>query len=236
VPSDKQRRMLIRPLMKRRLDLAYHRQFVLMKPVTHYLQAVMFVSGWYGPYFRLMSTVFPLFSGSRSLFFRETRATLPPEQQPFKKEISAAWLDDPERAAREISDIIEHEAFPPIADLNSPAALDRRPEYSTDYIDPALGACFNGDFDRAERNIVDHFEKQGRRTLAGGKFVPCSLELATEAHRTDENEDWRIAYLGTLLRTDRSRVPALLHEWEEISVNAMKLGKFWTRTSFPCDG
>ena len=234
MPTDKERRMLIRPLMKRRPDLVYHRQWIFMKPLTHYLRAVLFISGWYGRYFRLESTVVPLFAGTTYLYFRSTRATLPPEQKPFKKEIAVAWLDDPERSAQEISDIIEHEAFPPIADLTSPEALDRRPEYSQDYIDPALGACFNGDFDRAERLIVEYVAKK-KRTLASGTFLPYSLELVTEAHRNHEHSDWRIAYLGKLLQTDRSQVPGLLHEWEEVSVNALKLNKYWTRTPFPCD-
>ena len=234
VPNDKERRMLIRPLMKRRPDLAYHRQWILMKPLTHYLRAVLIVSGWYGRYFRIQSTVVPLFAGTTYLYERRTRATLPPEQQPLDKWFTEAWLDDPERAAQEVSDFIEHEAFPRVADLTSPEALDRRPDYSEDYVDPALGACFNGDFDRAERLIVEYVAKE-KRVLFGGTFWPLSLELVTEAHRNHEHSGWRIAYLGKLLQTDRSKVPTLLHEWEEISVNALKLNKYWTRTPFPCD-
>ncbi|MGQ0581504.1 MAG: hypothetical protein ACT4O6_06180 [Reyranella sp.] len=234
MPTDKERRMLIRPLMKRRPDLQYHRQWIFMKPLTHYLRAVLIISGWYGRYFRLESMVVPLFAGTTSLHFRRTKATLPPEQKPFCREIGVEWLDDPERSAQEVSDIIEHEAFPPIADLTSPEALDKRPDYSEDYIDPALGACFNGDFDRAERLIVEYVAKE-KRTLFGGAFWPLSLELVTEAHRNHEAEDWRIAYLGKLLQKDRSQVPGLLHEWEEVSVNALKLNKYWTRTPFPCD-
>jgi hypothetical protein len=233
VPSDKERRMLIRPLMKRRPDLAYHRQFVLMKPLTHYLQAVVFVSGAYGRYFSLAPLIFPLFSGSLDLHARRTRATLPPDRQPFEKHFSAKWLDDQEQAAREVSDVIEHEAFPCIADLASPEALDRRPDYSTDFIDPALGACFNGDFDRAERTIVEYIAYASARPPYAGRSQPFSLEAVTEAHRTHEREDWRIAYLGKLLQTDRAEVPRLLHEWEERTVKALKLDKHWTRTPFP---
>jgi hypothetical protein len=235
MPSDKERRMLIRPLMKRRPDLAYHRQYVFMKPLEHYLRAVFFVSGWYGRYFTLESGVIPLFAGTTYPYGRRTKRTLPPEQQPFDRYIKETWLEDPERAAQEISDVIEHEALPPVADLTSPEALDRRPDYSDDYIDPALGACFNGDFDRAERLIVEFVAKE-KRTLASGTFLPYSLELVTESHRNHEHSDWRIAYLGKLLKSDRSQVPALLHEWEEITVNAFKLNKYWTRTPFPCDG
>jgi hypothetical protein len=240
VPTDKERRMLIRPLMKRRSDLAYHRQYLFMKPLAHYLRGVFFVSGGYGRYFTLESFVVPLFAGTTFHYFRRTRKTLPPEQQPFDRYIKETWLEDPERSAQEISDIIEHEALPPIADLTSPEALDRRPDYSDDYFDPALGACFNGDFDRAERIILDYVEKNRSGFLMGfkdlrGVFEPYSLELVTEAHRNHESEYWRVAYLGKLLQTDRSKVPELLHEWEEVTVNAFKLNKYWTRTPFPCD-
>lgn len=241
MPTDKERRMLIRPLMKRRPDLQYHRQWIFMKPLTHYLRAVLFISGWHGRYFRLESTVVPLFAGTTHLHFRGTKATLPPEQQPFERFFTAAWLEDLERAVQEVSDTIEYEAFPPIADLTSPEALDKRPDYSEDYVDPALGACFNGDFDRAERIIVEYAEKNKRGFLMGfkdlrGIFEPYSLDLVTEAHRNHDNQNWRIAYLGRLLQTDRSKIPALLHEWEEVSVNALKLNKYWTRTPFPCEG
>ena len=156
MPTDKERRMLIRPLMKRRPDLQYHRQWIFMKPLTHYLRVVFIVSGTYGRYFRIQSAVVPLFAGTRYPSERRTTATLPPEQQSLDKWFNEKWLDDPERAAQDVSDFIEHEAFPLIADLTSPEALDRRPDYSKDYFDPALGACFNGDFDRAERIIVEY--------------------------------------------------------------------------------
>jgi hypothetical protein len=241
VPTDKERRMLIRPLMKRRPDLQYHRQWIFMKPLTHYLRAVLIVSGTYGRYFRIQTSVVPLFAGTKRYpSERRTKATLPPEQKRLDKWFGEEWLDDPEQAARDVSDFIEHEAFPLIADLTSPEALDRRPDYSNDYFDPALGACFNGDFDRAERIIVEYAEKNKRGILmaiAGlrGTFEPYSLDLVTEAHRNHENEYWRIAYLGKLLQTDRSKVPALLHEWEEVTVNAFKLNKYWMPTPFPCD-
>lgn len=235
MPTDKERRMLIRPLMKRRPDLAYHRQYVFMKPLEHYLRGVFFGSGFYGRYFTLESFVIPLFAGTTFHYFRRTRRTLPPEQQPFDRFIRETWLEDPEGAGQEVSNIIEHEALPAVADLTSPRALDKRPDYSKDYIDPALGACFDGDFDRAQRLIVEYVAKE-KKTLVGGAFWPLSLELVTEAHRNHEQEDWRIAYLGKLLQTDRSKVPGLLHEWEEITVNAFKLNKYWTPTPFPCDG
>jgi hypothetical protein len=240
MPSDKERRMLIRPLMKRRPDLAYHRQDVFLKPLTHYQRGVAFFNVGSSKSFSLRSFVTPLFAGCTIPHFRRTQRTLPPEQRPFAKFFGYTWLEDPERTAQEVSDIIEQEALPHIADLTSPEALDKRPDYSEDDIDPALGACFNGDFDRAERIIVAYVEKNKRGHLMGfkdlrGVFEPYSLDLVTEAHRNHEMEDWRIAYLGKLLQTDRSKVPALLHEWEEVTVNAFKLNKYWTRTPFPCD-
>lgn len=67
-------------------------------------------------------------------------------------------------------------------------------------------------------------------------YEPFTISAATEDHRFDDSNQWRMAYLGKLLQTDRARVPALLHDWEEFTVNAFKLNKYWTRTPFPCEG
>lgn len=246
MPSDKERRMLIRPLIKRRPDLAYHRQYVFVRPLTHYLRGVFFKSGWYGKYFTLVSFVFPLFDASRYHYFRGTGG-LPPEQRPFEYRVHESWMEDPEKSAAEISDVIEHQALPPVADVVSPEAFAKRPGYMQRDIDAALGACINGDFDEAERFALSYVEGwEGRLELptdyskkdwrtAPRQYEPYSSAVATEDHRFHENHRWRIAYLAKLLQTDRARIPALLHDWEDFTVNAWKLNKYWTRTPFPCE-
>lgn len=158
--SDKERRMLIRPLMKRRPDLVYHRQYVFIRPLTHYLRGVFFGSGWWGKYFSLSPFVYPLFAGDRYVFVRTTPG-LPREERQFEHEIKQTWVNEPELASAEVCDVIENRALPIVADVTSPAALAKRPAYSEFEVDPILGACFDGAFDEAERLVVAHVDRWG---------------------------------------------------------------------------
>lgn len=234
--------MLIRPLMKRRPDLAYHRQYVFVRPVTHYLRCVFFKSGLYGKYFTLISQVSQLFMAEEFLSLRRRRHDDPSGEY----RVLESWTEDPEAAALKVSDLIEQQALPQIADVNTPAALASKPwlMYPDDVI---FNACAGGDFDEAERLVVERVgDMQGRLELPRdwtgknwrkpAEYEPFSIAVATEAHKFHKSSWWRMAYLGKLLQTDRSRVPALLHDWEEFTVNTFKLNKYWTKTPFPCEG
>jgi hypothetical protein len=236
--------MLIRPLMKRRPDLAYHRQYILIRPVTHYLRCVFFKSGWYGKYFTLIPQVAPLFKADRFLFLHGDYSSRAPCRE---YRFDESWTEDPEAAAQKVSDLIEQQALPQIADADTPAALASKP-WLVDRLDVMLNVCASGDFDEAERLIVDEVDRfRGRLELPKDysiknwhkqpdEYEPFSTAVATEAHKFHESTWWRLAYLGKLLQTDRARVPALLHDWEEFTVNTFKLNKYWTRTPFPCEG
>ncbi|MDP1961018.1 MAG: hypothetical protein Q8K93_02330 [Reyranella sp.] len=235
--------MLIRPLMKRRPDLAYHRQYILIRPVTHYLRCVFFKSGWYGKYFTLNSQVAPLFAADSFLSSHgHSRDGAPLLEHYFEE----SWTEDPEAAARKVSDLIEQQALPQIADADNPAALANKP-WLMERDDVILNACAGGDFDEAERLVADYVggmegrlelprDYSGKNWRKPAEYEPFSIAVATEAHKFHDQSLWRMAYLGKLLQTDRSRVPALLHDWEEFTVNAFKLHKYWTKTPFPCEG
>ena len=89
----------------------------------------------------------------------------------------------------------------------------------------ALGACFLGDFNRAERVL----------TYALLDFSEYPPAAATEEFRFSHDFFWRMAYLLRLLQTERSRIPQLLHDWEAYTVDSFKLTKYWKSTPFPCD-
>lgn len=230
MPTDKERRMLIRPLLRRRPDLAYHRQYVFVRPLGHYLRGVFFKSGWYGKYFTLESFVLPLFEARRYHYFRGVSH---PGHPRFEHDIKESWVDDPEKAIAEVCDVIENRALPPVADVTTPEAHAERPQYSSSLIDPVLGACFNGDYEAATTAVDSYVDWLEEGYREGDERI--SIDLATEEHRFHDSDKWRMVYLGKLLRTDRSRIPALLHDWEEFTVNAFKLHRYWTRTPFPCD-
>jgi hypothetical protein len=249
--TEKQRRALTRPLIQRRPDLAFHRQYVFFRDIRHYLRGVFLEGGTYGG-LTLRPFVFPLFDAAKFLYFR--RIHYPPDGQrdrPYDK----YYVTDKnrtdlnaEQTALEISDIIEREALPEIAHFDNPAALAKRPAYS-DGKDHVLGACFNGDYDAAVM-ALDAYLESWKNTWAlpsrvkryktnvvyKSEYEVFSIDLVTEEHKFHDVGPWRMAYLGKLLREDRSRIPALLHEWEEYTVNNFKLNKYWVRTPFPCDG
>jgi hypothetical protein len=236
--SDKQRRALVRPLIKRRPDLAYHRQYVFFRDLRHYLRGVFFESGTYGG-FDLRAFVFPLFDATTFHYVRQTGSLDDEDRdEPFVKYYPTDKTGPDhlasEQMALEISDVIEREALPEVADLASPEALAKRPAYSKAGIDDILGACFNGDHEKAQLGVDSYLEFWNGSLSYKDKEV-FSIDLATEEHKLDRSSEWRMAYLGKILRTDRSRIPALLHEWEAFTVKSFNLHKYWTPTPFPCE-
>ena len=153
MPSEKQRRMLLEPLLERRADLAYRNRFLFFRPVGHYWRAVYFwkTRGKVS----LLSFVFPLFAGKFvSFIWGEGMA---PDSNHL---LQISW-DDPERAALECSDFIERSILPCIADIVNPEELAKHPRYCNDMLDPLFRACFYGDFDEAERRAVGYVDWWG---------------------------------------------------------------------------
>ena len=246
--TDSQRRMLIRPLRQRRPDLAYHRQYLFLKPLEHYLRGVYFCPGRWTNDIWLEPFALPLFGGSSFIYL----ATSNKWHSAFEyRHQEDDWLQDPEGASRKVCEAIEQEALPELEGLTSPEALAARPAYGYHLEYKVLDPCFYGDFDKAERAADSYLlywsasglgwiddpaevRKRARSLRRRGK-ERYSTDYATEENRF-HGEQWkRMEYLGMLLKTDRSRVPQLLHDWEEFSVKSFKLEKYWTRTPFPCE-
>lgn len=234
VPSDKERRMLLRPLLERRPDLAYHDKNLFFRPIGHYWRAIRCAHN--RRRYQFKSFILPMFAG-RTVFRYWGDSALGDEESERRVD---AW-SNPERGSVELCELLEGQMLPRIAGITTPEELAKYPRYAASILDAILGGCFNGDFDEAERTVVAYvgFWNSPITLFDQGeqKFVqrPYSIELATEAHRLSEHMQWRMAYLAKLLRTDRSQVPALLHDWESLTVNAFKLHKYWTRTPFPCE-
>lgn len=246
--TDSQRRMLIRPLMKRRPDLAYHRQYVFIRPLTHYLRGVYFCPGRWSNDVELEPFAFPLFGGGDTIYLASGK--LADGRRAFSYYHRGDWQQDPEGTSKKVCEVIEHEALPEIADLTSPEALAAQPGYGYHLEYKVLNPCFYGDFDEAEKAVDEYLQywtdrypsdrlisktKVGSTVTYTYAWEVFSIDLATEEHKFDSIVQRRMAYLGKLLKTDRSRIPALLHDWEAFSVNALKLHKYWTPTPFPCE-
>jgi hypothetical protein len=236
MPSKKERRQLIRPLLKRRPDLVYvGDKYLFFRQVGHYWLGVDCAHVKRQYYF--YSFVYPLFAGDSAFRFRASGG---PANKHYWQYVDPSW-SSLKKGSAEICDLLEYRLLPTIAHIVNPEELAKSPMFADRFLDPIFGACFNGNYDEAEQLAVEYVKSWGSTATlydpAVNKWVgrPYSIEDATEAHRLSEHERWRVAYLGKLLQTDRSRIPPLLHDWEEHTVNAFKLNKYWTRTPFPCD-
>jgi hypothetical protein len=237
MPSVKERRKLIRPLLLRRPDLVYEgNEYLFFRTVGHYWRGVSCAHVKQQYYF--YSFVYPLFAGDSAFRFRASGG---PFNKHYWQYVDPSW-PSLEIGSAEICDLLERRLLPTVAHIVHPEELAKSPMFSDLGFDAALGACFIGNYDEAERHAAAYVAKFGSTAshfdAATEKWIhrPFSIEDATEADKFNKMDPWRVAYLGKILRTAPSKVPALLHDWEEHTVNSFKLNKYWTRTPFPCEG
>jgi len=226
MPSNREIRKLLRPLLQRRSDLREHQRAVFFVPLTHYLRGAIFVQGWSSPAFTVWSFAMQLYDGIDQIDFGIARSKK-------HRDYSAAWRNDWETTSLDLCAYIEGCVLPIVQPMTTPREHERLPAYVHNFYDDpftspmftfraAVGACFDGKFDLAERltaSVSPPIFPAGRRG---------STKYNWDFHR-------RARHLLKLLRTDRSRVPKLLHDWEAFTVKSCGLEKFWTATPFPCD-
>jgi hypothetical protein len=145
-----------------------------------------------------------------------------------------SWVQRREVASLDLCDRLERHLLPLVGGITDPARHEENPLLVAGWIFPggplhafsqALGACFDGDFERAERLLGDMVVR----------YPQLGIELDGEASNITHPSFRRMAHLIHLLRTDRMGIPALLGKWEAATVDALKLTKFRTRTPFPCE-
>ena len=250
---------MLKPLVARRSDLAFGKGCLVLQPVTHYLRFVTINgSRWdkesfrpvYGVnqlFDRLEHLIIPVaaeYSHPAQTFWNRTRDG---EAELFVEHVEQHILP----LLEPVTDPAHHLAFArEHTDCPAPGGL---PPGSL-----VRDHCFAGRYDAAQKELEDWFaddddyfswaidlaEKERanpRRTRRGEPYFPertwiprLGEQLPREA-KDDLFWFWRDAYLLQLLRTDRSSIIPLLHEWEEYSVRAMKLEKYWHRTPFPAE-
>lgn len=226
MPTSRELKALVQPLLRRRSDLAYHKRLMFFVPLTHYLRGVIFFQSWSSGDFTPQDFVTPLFDGEHAL---NPGSSVGKEERRF----SETWKADPDTASADLCDYLERQALPIVEPMTNPFELEKLPHYmGSPHPDSplvqftmAVGACFVGDLNKALPLLVD-VAKQ-RRPPEGP---------VTEEFRDHRDLFHRAAYLSQLLRTDRSQVVPLLHEWEAAKVRHLDLKKFWKPTPFPCEG
>lgn len=236
MPKGRELKKLLQPLVKRRPDLAYAERMVFFTPLAHYLRGAIFISGSYGQYFTVVSFVDQLFNGGWAPFYNEVYG---PIDKAYRHRFDESWTDDPERASVDISDLVERHALPPVEHIDTPEEYDRwvrymPPEGSTAwFMGYVLRACIRGDFDGA----ADWAEKYLDKSFlwAMGFYRENLIDAPDEYLRFHGTSDMRLIYLSRLLKKDRGAIIPLIHEWEALKVQRLKLGKHWKPTPFPCE-
>ncbi len=230
MPTSREIKGLLRPLLDRRPELAFVGRTLFFTPLTHYMRGVVFVAYWTTSASRVVSFASPLYNGHFDVDFGGEHN----KQASFHMERD--WKDDLQKTSQKLCGKIESYSLPPVEPLvdfphhrKAPAYFfgysSRRPYppgYGRNF---ALNACIEGKFDLAEEVLAESTEG----------ILPEIPKADIESFRQDI--DWlkRAAYLLHALRTDRSKILPLLHEWEAFKVKACKMTKYWKPTPFPCE-
>ncbi len=229
MPTGRELKKLLQPLLTRRKDLAFTGRMLFFVPVTHYLRGAFFNISRFSSASDTVTFVHQLCNGRDTV---DTMGNAGQHTYIMKED----WETDLEKTSQELCDQMERYALPPVEHIVDRKRHEESPAYiggivgdlaSPKYVfTAALGACSEGDFDAAEK-VMSHVIG-----LTDQRYPVASV---TEEYRYHPNLIWRMAYLMRLLQTDRSRILPLLHDWEAHAVNGMKLTRYWKPTPFPCE-
>lgn len=227
--TGRELKVLLRPLLARRPDLAFVGRTLFFQPFTHYLRGVAFKTSRFDTASRAISFAHQLYNGQPVPDFGFSRG--------FKYQMPDEWEHDLHQTSAGLCDAMEQNALPPVEGIIDYVEHQRHPPYLGLFPDQnisnspkgtftvALGECSVGDFDAAELRLS--------RIMPFLEEYPVAS--ATEEYRYHPILMWRMAYLTRVLRTDRKRIAPLLHDWEDYAVTGMKLTKYWKSTPFPCE-
>ncbi len=216
MPSGRELKVLLRPLLKRRPDLAFDHRMLFFRPLTHYLRGVVFISFVFRPNIAI-SFATQLFNNWPDLWFRGRTGQ-------YEHELPMNCKENLEGVSEALCDHLERHSLPLVESLTTPSAHESSPHYLPGYsvsnspvymLAVTMGACFDGDFDRAQ-TLADAFVSH--------EILPYQRESPPIRAMLELHE---------LLRTDRALIPPLMHEWEEAKVDALKLRKYWKSAPFP---
>lgn len=224
--TSRQLKELLRPLLSRRLDIAFIGRTLFFQPVTHYLRGVEFTTSRFHSASRGISFAHQLYNGQDSVDFDA-------RQDGHRYMMELEWKDNLEKASTELCRDMEQRALPPVESIVDYIEHQKAAAYLKGLVPKApvrvfllaLGDCSIGDFDAAESKLTE-FELH---------LPEYSADAATEEHRYDRYPLLRMAYLLRTLRKDRGHVLPLLHDWEAFAVKSSKLTKYWKPTPFPCE-
>ncbi len=230
MPSSRELKALLQPLLKRHPELAFTRRFLFFKPLTHYLRGVVFIHRNSGSVeARTFAT--PLFDG-------QGQHPIIDEGRDGYSYYLRDWRQhDREELSRDFCDRLEREALPPVEEITDPRKHEANIPYfghlpedgiALLHLRLAVGACYYGDYERA-RKATSGYDRVDHPWWRDD--WPPAEECKYEFYPPK-----RAFYLAKMLRENEDGIPQLLRDWEKHSVETNKLTKYWKPTPFPCDG
>jgi hypothetical protein len=235
MPTGRELKKYLGPLLARRPDLAYHDRTLFFLPLTHYYRGVVFWTSTWAKSIKFDTFCDMLFDGAE-------QPTLGGRHGPevvylYHRFYPESWQQDPEGTWQDVFFRLEQEALPQVHHIDNPVALDRSPIFSSKRedigADRILGPCALGKFDEAEE-LLD-FVVADRLQGAIRAYEVNIPDLPDEEQKFHFRSFIRLYYLRRVFKRDRAGVIPLLHEWEAYKVRKLKLEKFWTPTPFPCE-
>jgi hypothetical protein len=226
-------KMLLKPLLARRPDLALVRRYLIIRPFCHYLRGVHFSIERWGNHCSADAFFWQVYDGSTGPSFYSSTTKLE-RRAGTTFWLKTGWDQDREASSNALCHAIEDRLLPLVQDLTdyraflvariAPAAAEIQ-EDGFKYWPEILGMITEGCFEEGLRYLAPAIR---------GMWPPTPEDdMVTEKCRYSNISYYRWAYLRRLLRTDPSAVFPLLHEWEELGVKGMKLEEHWISTPFP---
>lgn len=233
MPTHRDLKLLLKPLLLRRPDLALVGRHLIIRPFSHYLRGVHFSIGRWGNYCTVTTFFWQLYDGHNGPFFYGPHNNVKyPNQATYL--LLEGWVQDKEAESEALCRVIEGKLLPIVQDLTdyrkylgsimAPDA-ENLPSDDFKYWPEVLGMITEGSFDDGLRYLEIAF--RGMQA-----WVPEDDKVTEECRYADlVYKRW--AYLRRLLRTDRSAIFPLLHEWEAMGVKNLKLEEHWSPAPFP---
>lgn len=212
----------VQPLLDRNPDLALVGRMVIIKPIHHILRGIIFGQAIYAEQFDPNWAVTFLFEPSDSLSTNWG-------ERVYDRRGTWKFTDHDDLPA-EMYNAIEEQALPllrPIETIDDFVGFTTKNRFRDTYLDlyehrKIFVDIARGDLDSA-RSICEYMATdQAKR-----KYLP--LKMDEEYNRITKE------LCPLIAKRDRAGLARLLHKYEEGSVRAMKLEKYWEPTPFPIE-
>lgn len=217
-------RRLVQPILARNADLALVGRWIFVKPVHHFARAILLDRSSSADEFVPEWAVMHLFE-ARASFFLDWGEFLANERSRRR----GLWFITQPDIDLALSEAIETQALPR---LRAMASLDDFLGYLSQI---PMGAKM---FDWPTRRIILNAalgELQAAKAICDAHLAEWSVDH--DYYDDDSRAQFRRLrqLCGCLAADDRPAIAKLLHEWEALTVNALKIAHLWKPTPFPLE-